>query len=120
EQPKEIDANILRNWLVQLYPPGISPVDEKKPFMEITGSLTLVSAGADEQSRYALIRGKVRLAKGGDTESAFEGALQAGVTYRGDAPEVRSVRGVVEGDYLYRTAGNQRLPLKVAIESRPE
>jgi hypothetical protein len=120
ERAKAIDAKALRQWLVQLYPPGISPADERKPFREISGSLELVPAGADKHGRYALLRGKVRLAKGDDTESAFEGLLQAVVTYRHGAPEVQSVRGVVEGDYLYRIRGTDRLPLKVAIESRPE
>jgi hypothetical protein len=120
EQAKEIEANALRNWLVQLYPPGITATDERKPFKEITGALDLVPAGVDKQSRYALLRGKIRLARGDDTESAFEGTLQAVVRYRLDTPEVQSVHGVAEGDYLDRIRGTQRLPLKVTIESRPQ
>ncbi len=120
EKEREIEAETLRTWLVQLYPPAIRTVDQRKPFKKITGSLKLAPAGADERGRYALLSGEVRLAKGDEKESAFEGALQAVLTYRSDAPEVRSVRGVVEGDYVYRIRGTQRLPLKVAIESRPE
>jgi hypothetical protein len=118
KQAKEVDVKALRNWLVQLYPPAIAAADERKPFQKITGSLELVPAGADQHARYALLRGKIRLAKGDDAESAFEGVLQAVVTYRPEAPEVQSFRGVVEGDYVYR--GTERLPLRVAIESRPE
>ncbi len=120
DKTREIEAEILRSWLVQLYPPAIRTVDQLKPFQKITGSLRLEPAGSDEKGRYALLRGEVRLAKGDEKESAFEGTLQAVVTYRLDAPEPRSIRGVVEGDYLYRIRGTQRLPLKAAIESRPE
>jgi hypothetical protein len=42
------------------------------------------------------------------------------LTYRRDAAEVQSVRGVVEGTYLYRTRGTSREKLRAAIESRPE
>jgi hypothetical protein len=59
------------------------------------------------------------LAKRIDQESAFEGTLQAVLTYGFDAPEVKSVRAVIEGDYLYRLRATQRMPLVAAVESRP-
>jgi hypothetical protein len=117
---KEIEAEVLKSWLVWLYPAGIRAADEQKRFQKFTGTLTLGPAGSDEKFRYALLRGKVRLAKGGDTESAFEGELEAVLTYGRDATEVQSVRGVVEGTYLYRTRGTSREKLRVAIESRPD
>jgi hypothetical protein len=121
EAVKAIAAGSLRDWLVELYPPAIRTVDQVKPFQEITGTLELVPAGAGEPGRQALLRGKFHLAKGDEGQSAFEGILQAVITYRPDDPEVRSLRGFVEGDYLYRIRGTtQRLPLTAAIESRPE
>ncbi|MBI1914667.1 MAG: hypothetical protein HYS12_08010 [Planctomycetes bacterium] len=117
---REIQAAALKNWLVQLYPAAIRAADQAKPFTNVTGSLTLEPAGVDKVGRYALLRGKIHLAKGDDNESAFEGTLQAVVTYRSDAAEVKSLRGVVEGDYLYRTRGTHKLPIVAAIESRPE
>lgn len=120
EKAKEIEPESLKNWLVQMYPPAIRTVDQKKPFTKITGSLTLEPAGADAQGRYALLRGEVRLAKGDESESAFNGRLQAVLIYRADAPDVLSLQGVVEGDYLYRIRGTQAIPLTAAIESRPE
>jgi hypothetical protein len=124
EKAKEIEAAALKSWLVQLYPPGIRAADQKKPFTKISGTLKLEPAGADKQRRYALLRGEVKLAKGDDKESAFEGNLQAVLTYGLDAPEVKSVRAIGEGHYLYRELrggrGAQRMPMVVAIESRPE
>jgi hypothetical protein len=117
---KEIEAAVLKSWLVWLYPAGIRAADEKKAFQRFSGTLKLEPAGSDDKFRYALLRGKVILAKGGDTESAFEGQLEVVLTYRPDAAEVQSVRGVVEGTYLYRTRGTSREKLRVAIESRPE
>src|SRR5262249_50972224 len=117
---KEIEAEALKSWLALLYPARIRAADAQKRFQKFTGSLTLEPTGSDEKFRYALLRGKVRLAKGGDTESAFEGELEAVLTYGRDATEVQSVRGVVEGTYLYRTRGTSPEKLKAAIESRPE
>jgi hypothetical protein len=120
EKAKEVEAAALKSWLVQLYPAGIRTADQSKPFSKISGSLRLEPAGADKAGRYALLRGKFQLAKGDDKESAFEGTLQAVLTYGLDAPGVKSVRAVVEGDYLYRLRETQRMPLVAAIESRPE
>ena len=117
---KEIEAQALKSWLVWLYPAGIRAADEQKRFQKFSGTLTLEPAGSDDRSRYALLRGKVRLEKGDEAESAFEGELEAVLTYRQDAAEVQAVRGVVEGTYLYRTRGTSREKLRVAIESRPE
>lgn len=120
EAAKEIEAEALRNCLVQLYPPAIRTADQRKPFRTIAGKLKLEPAGADAKGRYALLRGEIRLAKGDDKESAFEGKIAAVLTYRADTAEVQSLRGFAEGDYLYRVRGTQRIPLVAAIESRPE
>jgi hypothetical protein len=120
EKAKAVEAAALKNWLVQLYPAGIRTTDQRKVFTQITGTLRLEPAGTDKTGRYALLRGKFQLAKGNDQESAFEGTLQAVLTYGLDAREVKSVRAVVEGDYLYRLRGTQRMPLVAVVESRPE
>jgi hypothetical protein len=120
EKAKPIEAEVLRPWLVQLYPAGIRTADQSKPFTKISGSLKLEPAGSDKAGRYALLRGKIQLAKGDDNESAFEGILQAVLTYGLDAREVKSARAVVEGDYLYRLRETQRLPLVAVVESRPD
>ncbi|MBI4658349.1 MAG: hypothetical protein HY735_05815 [Verrucomicrobia bacterium] len=124
ESGKTVEAEALRAWLVHLYPAGIRTADQKVPFRHITGSLKLEPAGSDENSRYALLRGKIHLAKSepssAETKSAFEGNLEALLAYRQHGTEVRSLRGVIEGDYLYRVRGTQPMPLRVAIESRPE
>jgi hypothetical protein len=117
---KEVEAAVLKSWLMLLYPAGIRAADEKKPFQKFSGTLKLEPAGSDGKFRYALLRGKVLLAKGGDAESAFEGQLEMVSTYPLDAAEVHSVRGVVEGTYLYRARQTTLQKLRVAIESRPE
>jgi hypothetical protein len=117
---KDVEAEVLKSWLVWLYPAGIRAADVKKPFQKFSGTLKLEPAGSDDKFRYALLRGEVVLAKGGDKESAFEGQLEVVLTYRLDTAEVQSVRGTVEGTYLYRTRGTSRQKLRAAIESRPE
>jgi hypothetical protein len=120
EKARGVEAAALKGWLVQPYPAGIRTADQGKPFTRVSGSLRLEPAGADRAGRYALLRGKIKLAKGGDKESAFEGTLQAVLTFGLDAPGVKSVRAVVEGHYLYRLRETRRMPLVAAIESRPE
>jgi hypothetical protein len=117
---KGIEAEVLKSWLVWLYPAGIRAADEKKPFRTFSSTLKLEPAGSDGKFRYAVLRGRVVLAKGGDADSAFEGQLEVVLKYRLDKAEVESVCGVVEGTYLYRTRGTSREKLRVAIESRPE
>jgi hypothetical protein len=117
---KEIEADVLKSWLLWLYPAGIRAADEKKPFQKFSGTLKLEPAGSDEKFRYMLLRGKIQLLKGGDTDSAFEGQLEVVLMYRPDGAEVQSVRGVVEGTYLYRIRGTTKEKLRMAIESRPE
>ena len=120
EKVKAVEAAALKGWLAQLYPAGIRTADQRKAFTQITGTLRLEPAGADKTGRYALLRGKIKLAKGDDNESAFEGLVNAVLIYGLDAREVKSVRAVVEGDYLYRLRGTQRMPLVAVVESRPE
>jgi len=120
EKAKQIEAEVLRQWLVQLYPAGIRTADQSKPFTQITASLKLEPAGTNPKGRYALLRGKVRLAKGDDQESAFEGIVEAVLTYRSDEAVVQSLRGVVQGDYVYRMRGTDRMPLVATVESRPQ
>jgi hypothetical protein len=120
EKARGVGAAALNSWLVQLYPAGIRAADQSQPFTDFSGSLRLKPAGADQAGRYAVLRGRIKLTKADEQGSAFEGTLQAVLTYGLDAPGVKSVRGVVEGDYVYRVRATQRMPLVAAIESRPE
>jgi hypothetical protein len=115
----EIAADHLKDTLVWLYPAGIRTADESNRFQAFTGTLKLEPAGADKEHRYALLRGAVKASKGSDRQSTFEGTLELVLTYRLDSPQVKSVRGVVSGDFIYRTGGIERMPLTAAIESRP-
>src|SRR5262249_21191878 len=74
-QGRDIQAEVLNRWLGCFYPAGIRTADEKKPFQKFSGTLKLEPAGSEDRFRHALLRGKFLLAKGGDTESAFEGRL---------------------------------------------
>jgi len=120
EKAREIEAETLRRWLVQLYPPAIRTADQSKPFRKITGTLKLEPAGSDGKARTALLRGPVKLARGEETESSFEGTFEAILTYPADGAELRSLRGVVEGVYTYRQRGAIEYKMTAALESRPE
>lgn len=120
DRGKDVKAESLRRWLVWLYPAGIRAADEKKRFQKFEGTLRLQPAASDGVSRWATLRGPVRLAKGDASESEFTGELQAVLSYRLDSAEVQSLRAVVEGSYLYRLRGATDQKLRIAIESRPQ
>ncbi len=121
---RRIEPETLRKWLVHLYPAGIRTVDQQIPFRKVTGALKLEPAGSSGGSRYGLLKGAILLTKGegpaADGESAFEGTLRAVVTYPRGGSDVQSLRGVIDGFYMYRIRGEIPMPLRVAIESRPE
>jgi hypothetical protein len=66
------------------------------------------------------LRGKVQLQKEGASQSAFEGTIEVALTYPPGSADVRSLRGTIDGAYLYRVRGTQPMKLHAAIESRPE
>ena len=109
ESARKIEASTLKAWLVLLYPAAIRTADQSKPFTSITGTLDLTPVDATT----ALLRGPVRLSKG-EGASEFEGTVEAVLTYPGP-----TLRGTVDGTYVYRLRGEQRIPLTAAIESRP-
>ncbi len=115
DQPSELDASVLKDWLSQLYPPAIRASEQQKPFTKITGTLALRPASDGR----AVLAGDVRAANE-DGGSAFVGRLEAVLTYR-DAG-LRTIRGVVEGSFDYRVRGRKADDRKMAaaIESRPE
>ena len=47
----------------------------------VASLLTLEPAGADKEGRYALLRGEVQMGKPEESQSSFEGKLQAVLTY---------------------------------------
>jgi hypothetical protein len=113
DEPREIDAEKLRGWLRHLYPPAIRTADQKKPFKTCTGKLKLRKIDA----KTAHLGGEFRLTKGDEGESAFEGSLGMVITYRDGKP---SLRGTIDGVYLYRLRETQRMRMAAAIESRPD
>ena len=118
---RTIDAETLRRWWIELYPAGIRTADQSKPFKRVTGSLRWTPVETDSSSRVALLRGPIRLSRGGEEDSSFEGTVRVALMYGSDAPGVRSIRGVVEGTYLYRPRGRTvEFTVRAAIESRPE
>ena len=120
EKAREIESEALRSWLTQLYPAAIRTADQSRPFKTIAGTLKLEPVGQGGKSRTALLRGPVKLQRDGESESAFEGTIEAVLTYPADRDEMRSLRGVVEGLYFYRQRGVTEYMMTAALESRPE
>jgi len=120
-EARTVGAELFRSWLELLQLPRVREADANVPFKRISGALTLRPAGADANFRYAVMTGSIALTKEegqSSAEVAFEGVL----TYRPDSAVVHSIRGVFEGEYLYRPGRGQAQPFEItaALESTPE
>ena len=127
QEPRTVDASVLKKWLAEVYPPGVMErVDRKtKKVFSITsvsGSLSLTAAVPDAHARYAVASGRVRLGDSGGDGFAFEGDLDLVLTYAQDKPAVQTVRGVFRGTYPRRDRIRQttrHIRLEAVFESRP-
>jgi hypothetical protein len=127
QQPRTVDASVLKKWLAEVYPPGVMErVDRKtkKAFSisSISGSLSLKAAVPDADARYAVASGRVRLGDSGGDGFAFEGDLDLVLTYARDNPAVQTMRGVFRGTYPRRDRIRQttrHIRLEAVFESRP-
>jgi hypothetical protein len=119
EAARELDAETLRSWFVQLYPPAIRTVEQSKPFKRAEGTLKMEQASQGGQERRALLRGPVQLTREGGSDPAFKG-ICAAVIFYGPGGEIRSIKGFVEGIYIYRHRGAVEYQVSAALESRPE
>jgi hypothetical protein len=121
-QPRTVEAEALRSFLVQLYPAGIRSFEQQMSFKKAIGTLTLEPAGAGAKGRYAVLSGPFQLLRE-ESESSVNGSIQMALTYGPNGPDVTSVRAVAEAIYNYRPHGkgpDTKVNLAAAIESRPE
>jgi len=130
EYPREersVDASALKKWLSQVYPPGVmerTSQQTKKVYQisEVEGALRLAPAGSDGETRYALLRGEVKLTDEGPGDFSYEGRLEIVLSYGLSTAKVRSLRGVFDGVYPRESRVQQsvrEIPLRAAFESLP-
>lgn len=128
DEPRTVDAAVLKSWLSQVYPPGM--MERTNPWTKevykiklVEGNLLLVAAGSHDRRRYAVLDGTVRLTDEGRDEFSYDGRLQVVLTYNSEDSCVKTLRGVFDGIYprYDRMHGRiRRLRLQAAFESRPE
>jgi hypothetical protein len=127
-QQRVIDASLLKPWISQVYPGGIMERTNQRTkkvyaIKDVAGELTLASAGVNDKTRYATLRGTVRLTDEGEDNFSFEGVLEIVLMYDIASPDVRTLRGVFVGTYPRHDRMHNRtrmLPLEAVFESRPE
>ena len=125
---RSVDAASLVKWLSQVYPPGVMERTNQTTKLvyrikTVTGTLSLVPAGADSMRRYAVLSGTVKLTDEGEDEFSYEGKLEVVLTYPPGERSVASLRGVFEGIYPRYDRMHDRsmmIPLQAAFESIPE
>jgi len=130
DRPREIDAEFFRACVTEIFPGAIRAASSPRApgfASKLPGTLKLEPAGSDEKFRYALLHGPVQLFytrslgnKAEPSEPKFSGTLQAVVKYGLTTPEVHSLRGMIDGNYLYMPGPNGTFKMTAAVESRPE
>ena len=128
DEERSVNAASLMKWLSQVYPPGVMERTNQTTKLvyrikAVTGTLSLVPAGADSMRRYAVLSGTVKLTDEGEDEFSYEGKLDVVLTYQHGERDVASLRGVFNGIYPRYDRMHDRsmqIPLQAAFESLPE
>jgi hypothetical protein len=122
-----VDSARLLPWLSQLYPPGVmertDPLTKKVYGVKsVEGALSLAAAGQTRTTRFALLRGSIRLTDEGPDRFSYSGSLEVVLTYPSDGATVSTIRGSFSGLYPRpdRSGGTRWIPLQAALESLPE
>ena len=122
-----VDSAKLLPWLSQFYPPGVmertDPATKKVyGIKSVEGSLSLAPAGGTRTTRFALLRGSIRLTDEGPDRFSYSGSLEVVLTYPPDDATVSTIRGVFSGLYPRRDrlGGTRWVPLRATLESLPE
>ncbi len=102
DNARTLSADVLQSCFRHVYPPGVMERQNKQTMYhwriaKSQGSLTFEPAGSEGQTRYALLRGKVRLTDEGPDGFSFDGTFAAVISYEPDEPSPRSLRATFEG-----------------------
>ena len=140
DQKRTVDAAQLKNWLAQIYPPGMmertNPETKEAYRIEsVTGTLTLTPAGRRGKHRLMILAGTITLTDEGpknfsedyfsedhfsDAHFSYGGQLELLLAYPEGSDSFSGLRGTFEGSYprVDRMHNRQRnLPLRAALES---
>ena len=124
-QQQTVDATQLKNWLAQVYPPGMmerTNPQTKEAFRiaSVEGTLTLSPAGTRGKYRLMMLTGTITLTDEGDDDFSYQGELEVLLAYSQGNVEFLALRGVFEGIYprwdrMHRRQRN--IPLMAVFES---
>lgn len=116
-ESREIDAAVFGRWFEQACPPAV--MDGAGGIRKVEGKLTLSPVG---KTRAVVVRGDIGILLDNRAGTWIRGTLEGVVRYSGDSPDYSSLRFLFEGIFPKdRNRGNPaKLPIVVAIESRPE
>ncbi|KAF0244863.1 MAG: hypothetical protein FD180_2165 [Planctomycetota bacterium] len=101
-KPAKLDASAFLPWLSKMFPGGVMERTDQqtKQVYDVTGAkgeLVLEPAGANGETKFALLHGKVTLTDSGGGEFSYSGELRVVVEYRGG--KVAGLKGIFEGTY---------------------
>jgi len=118
---RTVSASALGRWLEQIYPPAI--MIRSGQVKSVSGTLRLVAAGSKDRKRYATLQGDVRMTMDDGQDTAFNGTLEAVITYGATGTALASFRGVYVGIYPKPDRHRRRpmeIGLRAVIESVPK
>jgi len=125
DQQRSVDAAALKNWLAQVYPPGVmertNPQTKEAYRIEsVEGTLTLIPAGTRGKHRFMMLRGTIGLTDEGEDYFSYDGELEILLAYPKGSSDFSALRGVFDGIYprFDRMHNRQRnIPLRAVFES---
>jgi hypothetical protein len=124
-EARTLDAAALKNWLVQVYPPGVmertNPQTKEAYRIEsVEGTLTLTPAGRRGKHRLMMLTGTITLTDEGEDYFSYDGELEILLAYPQGSDDFSALRGTFEGIYprFDRMHNRHRnIPLRAALES---
>lgn len=91
KESRKIDAQQLKRWLDQMYPPAV--MDGHGGVETVSGTLQYQQAGATSTHRYATVIGPVSLTLDNRTKISYQGNLELVLRYPLDSDQIESVWG---------------------------
>jgi len=91
--PQKLEAQTLKRWFAQMYPPAV--MDGHGGMDNVSGTLSYQSAGENDTHRFATLRGTVRFELDNKTRITYQGPCDIVLRYSKTSDELESVSGLV-------------------------
>jgi hypothetical protein len=117
DEKQTIDAEVLRRWLAQMYPPAV--MDGHGGMDKVTGTVHYTPAGESATHRYAVLKGKVTFHLDNATRISYQGPFDLVLRYSKTSVELEACWGTMTTSIpRHNPQGKvaEMVPMTVALE----